>query len=418
MNLVACDKCGKANMADSKFCRECGAALAAVPGQVRHEENAEMIADGKRLFAAGRYTDAANVAVAVLDDDPLSVPALALHGDCLEALGDYDAALACFEQILSVRPESKLDEIRVARLKQLIGSEALAVEHAPKRKSQALGAAIAAAMLLISSGTALVLATRPTDDFQALDDGQAGAAGQPFRVLPRVPTQTGNVGAQPQSNQPAGSSGVVEPGESVRAQIGTQLPGADGFYVQGILQQYDPNAPQIVDPRRLSPTGPYPVNPGPPVATVSDNDGETIDPPPDPVGSDDQQANNSRGSFVDIRPSAGQNGGPITTSDGSVSVDDSGALADTLTRVAREQYILTNYEKAADAYEKALAAGASPGSTNQRLAQCYEKLGRTADAIRTYDFAIRAYEAVTPLPQRAKLAIAACQQAIKILRDR
>ena len=404
-------------MADSKFCRECGAALAVVPGEVRHEENAEMIADGKRLFAAARYTDAANVAVAVLDDDPLSVPALALHGDCLEALGDYDAALARFEQILSVRPESKLDEIRVTRLKQLIGSEAIAVDHAPKRKSQALGAAIAAAMLLISSGTALVLATRPTDDVQALDDGQEGVEVTPFRILPRVPTQTGTVGTQPLSDrQPNGE--VAQPGNSITAQIGTELLGANNIYSPGILKQYDPNAPSIVDPRRLSPTGPYPVNPGTPVPTVRDDNNDTVDPPPDPIGSDDRQANSGRNSVIDIRPSEGQNSGPTTTSNGSESVDDTAALADTLTRVARQQYILANYEKAADAYEKALAAGASPGSTNQRLAQCYEKLGRRADAIRRYELAISAYERVTPLPQRAKLAIAACQQAIKILRDR
>ena len=401
-------------MADSKFCRECGAALAVVPGKVRHEENAEMIADGKRLFSECRFTDAANVALAVLEDDPLSIPALALHGDCLEALGDYDAALSCFEQILNVRPESKLDEIRVARLKQLIGSEAIVVDQAPRRKSQALGAAIAAAMLLISSGTALVLATRPTDDFQAIDDGQAGVDVKPFRSLPRVPTQTWREPAQPQANQQP-SSGVAQPGESVRALIGTQLRGEDGFYVQGTLEQYDPNAPSIVDPRSLSATRPYPVNPGAAIADTNDRD--TVDPPPDPVTSGDQPSGSGRGSIIEIQPSAGQNNAPTPTSSGSESVDDAAALADTLTRVARQHYILANYEKAADAYEKALAAGASPGSTNQRLAQCYEKLGRKADAISAYGLAISAYERLTPVPQRAKLAIAACQQAIKILRD-
>ena len=414
MNLVACDNCGKANMADSKFCRECGAALAVVPGKVRHEENAEMIADGKRLFSEGRFTDAANVALAVLEDDPLSIPALALHGDCLEALGDYNAALSCFEQILKVRPESKLDEIRVARLKQLLGSEALVVDQAPRRKSQAMGAAIAAAMLLISSGTALVLATRPTDDFQSVDDGEAGVEVEPFRSLALVPTQTGREPTQPQANrQPSGR--VAQPGESVRAQIGTQLRGADNFYVPGTLEQYNPNAPRIVDPRSLSSTGPYPVNPG--AAIASADDGDTVDPPPDPVTSGDRQSGSGRGSIIEIKPSEGQNNGPTTTSSGSESVDDAAALADTLTRVARQHYILANYEKAADAYEKALAAGASPGSTNQRLAQCYEKLGRKADAINTYGLAIIAYERLTPVLRRAKLAIAACQQAIKILRD-
>jgi len=115
--------------------------------------------------------------------------------------------------------------------------------------------------------------------------------------------------------------------------------------------------------------------------------------------------------IVDVRPS--QNNG---TGGNNVTAEDRGAQIDTLIRVAREQQIMGNWAKAADAYEKALALGASPASTNQRLAQCYEKLGRKADAIKAYERAIQAFERLDQNDVRVQTQIDACRQALKLLR--
>ncbi len=91
---------------------------------------------------------------------------------------------------------------------------------------------------------------------------------------------------------------------------------------------------------------------------------------------------------------------------------------ETLLRVARQHFQTGNFSQAADAYEKALRAGAEVGSTNQRLAQCYERLGRKSEAIGAYRRAISAYESALRSggnEARLKAAIEACQRAISVL---
>jgi tetratricopeptide (TPR) repeat protein len=75
-----------------------------------------------------------------------------------------------------------------------------------------------------------------------------------------------------------------------------------------------------------------------------------------------------------------------------------------------------NHAKAADAYEKALALGASPASTNQRLAQCYVKLNRKADAIKAYERAITAFERMDQNDIRVQAMLDACRAELKDLR--
>ncbi|HRK21713.1 MAG TPA: hypothetical protein PLX06_07895, partial [Fimbriimonadaceae bacterium] len=64
-------------------------------------------------------------------------------------------------------------------------------------------------------------------------------------------------------------------------------------------------------------------------------------------------------------------------------------------------------------------AGASPGSTNQRLGQCYANLNRAGDAANAYRRAIASYE--TSLRNgsgdsgRLQTAIETCKQALKTL---
>jgi tetratricopeptide (TPR) repeat protein len=133
---------------------------------------------------------------------------------------------------------------------------------------------------------------------------------------------------------------------------------------------------------------------------------------PDPkVLPGSNQSGSDRGMVVDVRPS--QNGG-ITS--GSQPAEDRGARIDTLIRVAREQQVIGSFAKAADAYEKALELGASPASTNQRLAQCYEKLGKKADAIKAYERAITAFERLDQNDVRVQAQLESCRQALKLLR--
>jgi Tfp pilus assembly protein PilF len=78
--------------------------------------------------------------------------------------------------------------------------------------------------------------------------------------------------------------------------------------------------------------------------------------------------------------------------------------------LARDKFLSGDFEGAAVAYEKLLSSGGDPGLTNQRLAQCYEKLGRKSEAKEAYRRAIAAFEA-----KGNQDALETCRQALKVL---
>ena len=118
--------------------------------------------------------------------------------------------------------------------------------------------------------------------------------------------------------------------------------------------------------------------------------------------------------MIDIKVSSG---GPRTLPGGSSSSDGNGLEA--LQRTARQQYQLGKFADAARSYEQMLRYGGDAGSTNQRLGQCYEKLGRAAEAGTAYSRAIGALELSLKAgkgdPTRTKSALDACRQALKIV---
>jgi len=147
--------------------------------------------------------------------------------------------------------------------------------------------------------------------------------------------------------------------------------------------------------------------------TTPDPTAPKLDPDPEPNATADPPA--KRPSIVKISPSKG--GG--TNLGGSTTITPPGNSpqeAETLVRVARQNFLAGDYNRAADAYAKALRAGADKGSTNQRLAQCFEKLGRKEEAIQAYQRAINGFEGRSGADrQRAATAIESCKQAMKLL---
>jgi hypothetical protein len=102
---------------------------------------------------------------------------------------------------------------------------------------------------------------------------------------------------------------------------------------------------------------------------------------------------------------------------GTEPVEDAGNGLQALMKAAQDQYLLGQYAKAANTYEKALAAGGDPGRVNQRIGQCYERLGNTSAAISAYQRAEAALQmAVTSGRTSAKPALDAVRSALKNLR--
>ncbi len=370
-------------------------------------EDQKMVHDAQRLFSEARYDVALMVATAILESDPYCVNALAIKGDCHERLGEYVSALECYRDILKVEPDSQLDRIRVARLEKIVSSGEIEIGQPNTRRRTALGAAVAAAILLVSSGSALILAAQNSTTQKAAQTVDVdSASSQPFYPVPLVPGNSGyspNNQAAPQDPDLGSLESVANGGISPLTRPGDTQRIADGVLRDVPRGQYDPVAPNRIDPGTVEPLRP---NMGSGLPRTS--------PPGDPdpkVLAGTTGGDGGRNSIVEVRPS--KNGDPPT---GNTQVEDRAIRIDSLIRVAREQMVIGNFAKAADAYEKALELGASPASTNQRLAQCYEKLNRRADAIRAYERAITAFEKLDQNDVRVQTQLEACRAELKNLR--
>ena len=400
-------------MADSRFCRVCGAPMAAPIPRAMNSDDLKMVHDAQRMFGEGRYDEASLLATAILEDVPNCVPALAVKGDCHEQMGEYREALDIYRTILTLEPESQLDLIRVNRLEKLVASGEIEVARPDGRRRAAVGAAVAAAMLLVSSGSALIIAMQKEQPTTSAYVSQNAVTSEPFMPVSPVPgaysNYKPNVQDKPQDQSTAGINAVNDPLNTLNpvTKTGEQHNIAGGT-LQDVPRAIDePNVPITISPDKVALATKQSQNP----PGVAPNSGVGRDPDPVVVDSGKKDKGDaSNGSIVEIKPSkdSGNNDQKMTATERAAQID-------TLIRVARDQYVQGNYKKAAEAYEKALAAGASPASTNQRLAQCYEKLGRKDDAVSAYELAIKALEQLDQNDTRVQTEIDACRSALKLL---
>jgi hypothetical protein len=150
--------------------------------QVKKNVLLDLVADGQRALGQGRAEDALRVALSVLESDEDLAQALALQGDALERLGKIDEALAVYERIIELNPDSPLDRIRAAHLKKLSVVQAVSQPDTPNRRG-ALMAAIAATVLATSAGAAFYLASQgqSTNDAAVVDPLPQST---PFNIAP------------------------------------------------------------------------------------------------------------------------------------------------------------------------------------------------------------------------------------------
>lgn len=384
----------------------------------------ELVADGQRALGQGRADEALMVAESVLESDSDLPAAWALKGDALERLNRLPEALSCYEKVIELKPDSTLDRIRANHLRKLAMVDELAVPVTAPNRKQALLAAVAATVLVVSVGTAVMLASQPAAASVTNIEETTGGQGDmtTFNTPAPVPTGTPNSTFLPNTPNPAGNSSAVPPSEGY-----LHLPPGVNNLGNGARQ-----LPGVQNNNLVSDEGEVPpVNP---VVIASNNDGNpaqnggngrNVENDPEPPINDSGFAPPGRKEddpgFIEIKNSENQgrpnnSGGEIIPSQND---EDARKTAETLINVARQDFLRGDYAKAADAYEKALRAGASRGSTNQRLAQCYERMGRKADGIQAYERAIQSYQSDLASggdSNRLNGAIEVCRQAIKNLR--
>lgn len=382
----------------------------------------DLVADGQRALGQGRTEEALLVAESALEDDAELVPALALKGDALEKQGRIDEALACYEQVLDLKPDSALDRIRANQLRKLLDTEDEEVVVETSRRGAVL-AAVLAGVVLVCAATALFLASqgRASADVAQADDPGVVEAFTPPTPVPSPSNPAAFTEQQPQPGAVATNQGSSETGyvgssrgtgsSSVAAPPTGQYPAA-----QSSVPPFNPGVVVMPDPQTTI-TGTAPA-PGAETTggTGGTTTGTTGNPDPPPVKKEEEKKEERDPGIIDIRPSKGSASSGTDLPGGSeVIKDDAEAkkAAETLIRVARRHFVGGKFALAADAYTKALRYGASPGSTNQRLAQCYERLKKKREASMAYRRAIDGYRKADPVKYRAN--IAACEKALRLL---
>lgn len=411
--MIVCSHCATPNALDGTFCKQCGRQLESADVQDALLRAEELLENGERLFGEGRAEEAMMVAESVLDENPRSVRALSLLGVCQERFGDLAGALQTYEKVLTIKPDASLEKIRVQHLRKVLSAKL--ATPAPGNNRLALTGA--AATLLVVAAVAIVIATggrQPDQELVAAADPKAKTDAPRIETFqdarPKSQTDTPSEGSPVPPRSDPDPRPIVEP---AREDEGVETPAATTG--GGIPSPLD---------------GAIPVKPTVPPEVVSQlpagNQGSTTQPPgrdPDPAIEQKDPAEEQPdveapdNGVIEIRvhkPNTPANGG-------GQPVQDSAAELQALMRAAAEQYQLGRYETAAKSYENALAVGGDPGRIGQRLGQCYEKLGRRADAIRAYERAITAWEATLVSgsgdPTTLKRSIEACKQAIATLQD-
>lgn len=436
--MVSCKNCSAQNSLDSTFCKRCGASLPDDEIQLAKEKLESVVADGYKIFSAGRTDEAMQIAETAVSANPTSTAALSLKAMCHERLGQVAEALECHERVLAIDPDSMIDKIKVNDLRNLLVARS-SIASVPDRRMAIVGA-VAAFVLVASIGVVIAKSGRgepvaskepvsnsitdpsvvrfdspqftapgaatKTDANQESDPSTTANPNQNNNTVQTPPAAEANRGQQPERQNNPGP--VLPP-----ATAGNQLPNINGSIGGGA-----PNGVLTVEPsadlRRQMEAARQAAqnNNGNSAPTQKPNEGN--DPSPEDVT---PPAKQQAPGIMEITVVSGNGKTSGDNSGGDPSSRANGVEA--LLRTARNQYQVGEYASAATAYERALRAGADAGSGNQRLAQCYEKLGRNSDAVAAYGRASDAFQAQLDAGKgdktRLSAAIDSCKQAIKVL---
>lgn len=412
--MVSCKNCNSPNSLDGAFCKKCGATLPDDDIQIAKEKVEAAVAEGYKLLSNGRTDEAMRVSEDALLANPASTRALSLKAMCHERVGQISEALACHERVLELDPDSILDRIKANDLRNLLVARA-SIAAQPDRR-MAIAGAVAAFVLVASicllfaknAGEAgadqKVAANLPAQSrAQGFDLSSQAKSGVTPKAPPDSPERkTPPADANASGNETPDSGNRVTLPNYTRPDAGPTLPGASG----GVAVLQGPVGPVRIDPDDVAK-----IRNSQPQAPPAGNSTRT-DPPPTEMPPPTKPESHESPGIMEIKIlGKGDQTGP------NPGIGQNGAQA--LMHTARNEYQLGHYQNAATRYEQALRAGADTASGNQRLAQCYEKLGRSGDALAAYQRAIAALQGDLDSGSGDKARISAaldsCKQAVKVL---
>jgi tetratricopeptide (TPR) repeat protein len=337
-------------------------------------------------------------------------------------MGQVAEALECHERVLALDPDSMIDKIKVNDLRNLLVARS-SIAATPDRRMAIVGAV--AAFVLVASIGIVIAKSGGSSDAVAMNKPVTNpiADSNVSRfTAPVVPPGAATQKDPAATNAPVNNQGNTQPPQSATAaerepvsnvslppaSADNRLPHVNGPIggndaVGAVKLEISPDVKKQLENQQAKDAA---------ATTQRPPSGETGDPDPEAVPPQKQQAPGIMEITVVSR-----DGKPTGDSQNNSGMHVNGVEA--LLRTARNQYQVGEYASAAIAYERALRAGADPASSNQRLAQCYEKLGRNSDAVAAYGRAVDAFQADLNAGRgdkaRLSSAIDSCKQAIKVL---
>ncbi|CAN5631855.1 hypothetical protein BH11ARM2_BH11ARM2_06010 [soil metagenome] len=414
--MVHCKHCATPNCLDALYCKRCGTILSEEDVREAQAKLDLLLAEGRKAYEEGRTDEALAVAERILVSNPSMSSAIALMTEAHARRGEVAQALESSERLVELNPDSEIDKIRRDGLRAQL-AESLRPAPAPDRRFAVI-AGFSAVVLVACLGVLAARLSHPSEP-NLVASNDTPTIQQPGLSVPTdtnsqnatTPTKPTNTTLGPGDVPPVreGDGETLDMGSSQRLPL-APYSGSNG-------QLPSPEGTRQMEVRPVEPTGPIGTGEGalpsaggskPPVPTTRPG----IDPPPTTLSNN---ADNDPGemSFVIHKGTGPSSKGTPT---GSVSIEPSGNETQALLRAATQQFQLGNYSEAASAYEKALAGGADPLSTNQRLGMAYDNLGRKGEAGGAYRRAISAGEAMLAAgkgnPDRVRSAIETCKAAL------
>jgi len=415
-----CTQCGAYNTDDSRFCHQCGHRLQPerkmppldesvfqLDSPEQQQKIQQLLDEALTHESQGRLHEAALACEGVLVLDPANTSAHSLLGLIYEKQGDLQKALAEYEKVVALNPDSVADRAKLEEVRRRLH---MPPPRPPREEPNQ-------APLLIAIFVAVGLFV-------------LGLAAMNYQARPKTspsPTQT------PAATQSAPSAAYPP--------YNWYAPAAPGYAPPPVPQMppLNPDNLSVAPPRERSAEQQgsatraerTPLPPLPPITVVPSQPATTPSPSNRSQGSTGSQEPSIGGSVVmpdvalqpgaggqtperqpvmeiTVRPGTGGNGGVVAPPPPSMESED-------LMRVAQQHQLAGRYREAIPLYQKALQGATDKGFIYQQIGLCYQRLGELDSARNAYQQAIAEYErqiAANQNVERARRGLEAAKQGL------